>query len=83
MPGRRKDLRPKSGADAPSSGNYNPNYDPMRKSGPLFSITKSKRDNIGLFSNTPGSGAYFVNDDLAKTHSATWRIGSERRPGQQ
>lgn len=38
MPGRRKDLRPKSGTDAPGSGNYNPNYDPMRKSGPMFSI---------------------------------------------
>jgi hypothetical protein len=34
MPGRRKDLRPKTGTDAPGAGNYDPNYSAMRKSNP-------------------------------------------------
>ncbi len=40
MPGRRKDLRPKTGRDAPGAGSYDPNHNPMRRSSPNFSITK-------------------------------------------
>ena len=44
MPGRRSDLRPKSGRDAPGAGTYNPNLDPMRRSAPSFSVKKDTRD---------------------------------------
>jgi len=50
MPGRRSDLRPKTGRDAPGAGAYNPNIDPMRRSSPHFSLSKTKRDGeLGLF----------------------------------
>jgi hypothetical protein len=50
MPGRRADLRPKTGRDAPGAGSYNPNYDPMRRSSPNFSVTKQGRDGeVGMF----------------------------------
>lgn len=50
MPGRRSDLRPKTGRDAPGAGTYNPNIDPMRRSSPHFSLSKTKRDGeLGLF----------------------------------
>jgi hypothetical protein len=55
----------------------------MRKSVPHFSISKSKRADPSLFQVTPGSGSYFAVDHLSKTHAASWRIGSEKRPGQQ
>jgi len=84
MPGRGKDLRPKSGRDAPGAGTYNPSVVQARKSEPEFSVSKAKRDaSLGLFTNTPGAGTYFVNDGLVRTHSANWRIGSESRPKQQ
>lgn len=38
MPGRRKDLRPKAGTDAPGAGAYNPIFESTRKSLPTFSI---------------------------------------------
>jgi hypothetical protein len=44
MAGRRKDLRPKSGRDAPGAGSYNPKFDPVRRSNPSFSVTKGTRD---------------------------------------
>lgn len=63
MPGRRKDLRPKSGRDAPGSGTYNPLINGVRKSAPSFSVSKTKRDgSLGLFTNTPGAGHYFSKD---------------------
>lgn len=81
MPGRRKDLRPHSGRDAPGAGSYNPNMSTAKKSNPNFSVSKSKRDaSLSLFSNTPGAGAYLAKDILIKTHSASWKIGSEKRP---
>lgn len=41
MPGRRKDLRPKSGVDGPGAGAYKPNLSYTRKSEPQFSVSKS------------------------------------------
>lgn len=74
MPGRRKDLRPKTGRDAPGAGSYDPNYKNLRKSSPNFSLSKQVRDGeVSLFQNTPGIGSYFETDKLTKTHSATWR----------
>lgn len=74
-------MRPKTGKDAPGAGAYNPKVDPMRRSSPHFSLGKSKRDGeLGIFLNTPGAGNYFATDSLVKTHSASWRIGSEKRP---
>ncbi len=74
MPGRRKDLRPKTGRDAPGAGSYDPNHNPMRRSSPNFSITKQVRDGeLNLYPNTPGIGSYFGKDTLTKSHSATWR----------
>jgi hypothetical protein len=50
MPGRRADLRPKSGRDAPGAGAYNPNYNPMRRSTPHFSLSHQVRDGeINIF----------------------------------
>ena len=74
MPGRGKDLRPKSGRDAPGAGSYNPNINPMRRSTPSFSLSKGTRDaGLALCTNTPGAGSYFSNDKLVRTHSASWR----------
>lgn len=68
MPGRRKDLRPKSGRDAPGSGTYNPKIDIMKRSAPSFSLTKTNRDaGLGLYDSTPGMGNYNVDDRLSKT----------------
>eukprot|EP00347_Sterkiella_histriomuscorum_P010747 403375078 len=84
MPGRRPDLRPKTGRDAPGAGQYDPDYKPMRKSSPNFSLGKQVRDGeLNIFFNNPGATTYFAKDSLTKTHSATWRIGSETRPKQQ
>jgi len=44
MPGRRADLRPKTGRDAPGAGQYNPDYVKVRRSSPNFSVTKQVRD---------------------------------------
>jgi hypothetical protein len=74
MPGRRKDLRPKTGKDAPGAGAYNPEYKMVRKSSPNFSLTKQIRDGeVRMHLNTPGSGSYFEKDTLTRTHSASWR----------
>lgn len=63
MPGRRKDLRPKTGVDVPGSGTYDPKVDPMRRSAPSFSVSKTARDgSLGLYDSTPGCAAYKVND---------------------
>ena len=84
MPGRRPDLRPKTGRDAPGAGQYDPDYKAMRKSSPNFSLGKQVRDGeLSIFFNNPGATSYFAKDSLTKTHSATWRIGSETRPKQQ
>jgi len=48
--GRLKDLRPKTGRDAPGAGSYNPDYKNLRKSSPSFSLTKQTRDGeLGVF----------------------------------
>lgn len=81
MPGRRKDLRPKSGRDAPGAGAYNPKLSSTRRSDPSFSVSKAPRDpSLNQYGNTPGATSYQVNDGLVRTHSANWRIGSEHRP---
>lgn len=85
MPGRRQDLRPKVGVGVPGSGSYDPWHNSVKKNGPLFSVGKMRRDGeIGIFKNTPGAGTY--GDDAAKVvraKSASWRIGSEKRPEKQ
>ena len=74
MPGRRADLRPKTGRDAPGAGSYEPEYKKVRQSSPQFSLGKQMRDGeVGHFFNPPGSGNYFSKDQLTKTHSASWR----------
>jgi hypothetical protein len=74
MPGRRTDLRPKVGKDAPGAGQYDPKVDPMRKSAPSFSVAKTKRDaSVNQVTNTPGIGNYDLTDALTKVQSATWR----------
>jgi hypothetical protein len=61
MPGRRADLRPKTGRDAPGAGQYDPEYTKLRRSSPNFSLTKQIRDGeVNIFQNTPGSGSYFA-----------------------
>jgi hypothetical protein len=68
MPGRRKDLRPKSGRDAPGSGAYSPNVNPMKRSTPSYSLTKTIRNpGAGRYDATPGMGDYKIDDRLVKT----------------
>lgn len=74
MPGRRPDLRPKSGRDAPGAGAYNPNYNPMRRSAPNFKVGRQVRDGeVNIFFNNPGAGSYQVSEYLTKNRSATYR----------
>lgn len=61
MPGRRADLRPKTGKDAPDAGFYNPKltYSSVKPTSPEFSVTKAKRDGeLNLYTDTPGPLAY-------------------------
>jgi hypothetical protein len=76
MPGRRADLRPKTGKDAPDAGIYNPalTYSSVKLSPPKFSVGRSKRDGeLKLYTDPPGATAYSPNDTLTKTHFATWK----------
>jgi hypothetical protein len=84
MPGRRNDLRPKTGKDAPDAGNYDPryNYSSVKPLPPKYSVGKSKRDGeLKLYTDPPGAATYTPDQTLTKTHFASWRIGSEERPG--
>lgn len=85
MPGRRKDLRPKVGENGKGPGQYDPFHNSIKKNGPLFSVGKMRRDGeIGIFKNTPGAGTYA--DEAVRVNrakSASWRIGSEKRPEKQ
>jgi len=85
MPGRRKDLRPKVGVGVPGAGAYEPNQNSSKKNGPMFSVSKTKRDGgINIFKNTPGAGTYGdIASKVVRAKSASWRIGSEKRPEKQ
>ena len=75
MPGRRKDLRPKVGVGVPGAGAYDPDNKCAKKNGPMFSVSKSRRDGeLSIFKNTPGAGTY--GDTATKVNrakSASWR----------
>ena len=59
FPGRRKDLRPKTGKDVPGSGTYEPSYNYVKNAKPKFSVGRSARDGaLGIFKNPPGPGQY-------------------------
>ena len=74
LPGRRADLRPKSGKDATGAGAYDPNYKPMRRSAPNFSVGHQVRDGeLSIFFNTPGAGHYDASLGLTKNKAATYR----------
>ena len=75
MPGRRKDLRPKLGVGVPGAGAYDPEVSPVKKNGPLFSVSKSKRDGeLKIFKNTPGAGHYGdTAQKVVRAKSASWR----------
>lgn len=85
MPGRRKDLRPKVGVGIPGSGTYDPMNTFTKKNGPMFSVSRQKRDGEReIFKNTPGAGTYMdVSNNIVRAKSASWRIGSEKRPEKQ
>ena len=90
MPGRRKDYvsieRQRLGVGVPAGGAYNPNDKSSKKNGFSYSVKKSTRDGeLGIFKNTPGSGAYHPDASLkiVKTASACWSMGSSKRPKQQ
>jgi len=76
MPGRRKDLRPKTGVGVPGSDSYDPSHSLSKMANPMFSLSRSKRDGeLGIYHNTPGSGSYQpdASTNLVKEHSASWR----------
>jgi hypothetical protein len=76
MPGRRADLRPKTGKDAPDAGLYNPKhtFSSVKNHSPEFSVKKAKRDGeLALYTETPGPLAYSPEDKFTKTHAATWK----------
>jgi len=76
MPGRRADMRPKTGKDAPDAGVYNPSntYSSLKDLAPKFSVGKSKRDGeLKLYTDPPGATAYSPQDTFTKTHFASWR----------
>jgi hypothetical protein len=85
MPGRRKDLRPKVGVGVPGSGQYEPTHSFVKKNGPQFSVSKQRRDGeLGIFKNTPGAGTYGdTAANIVRAKSASWRIGTEKRPEKQ
>ena len=90
MPGRRKDYvsieRQRLGVGVPEGGIYNPNDKSSKKNGYSYSVKKARRDGeLGIFKNTPGSGAYHPDASLkiVKTASASWSMGSSKRPKQQ
>ena len=76
IPGRRKDLRPKSGADAPGSNVYNPEDAYTKKNGPQYSLSKGHRDGeVGIYYNTPGAGTYQPDHSKNLVHNdfPSWR----------
>ena len=76
MPGRRKDLRPKTGLGVPSGGEYDPSYGYSKLQNPRYSMSNSKRDGqVSIFHNNPAPDKYFdyKYDKLIKSQSATWR----------
>ncbi len=81
MPGRRKDLRAKSGVGVPGAGSYNPSLNYVKKNAPGYSVNRSSRDGpLGQYGRSPILTKYTPNYKLAKTHSASWVMGSEKRP---
>ena len=61
MPGRRKDLRPKTGVGVPGSNVYNPKDNLVTTAAPQFSVSKNQREkDAKKLWNTPGSGTYHV-----------------------
>ena len=90
MPGRRKDHvtvdRLRHGVGVPGAGVYDPRDSYSKKNGPLFSVSKSKRDHdIKLYKNTPGAGTYEPDcaTKVVRASSASWSMGGEKRPKQQ
>jgi hypothetical protein len=78
MPGRRMDLRPKTGVGVPQADHYNPasGFGQIHKSSSNYSISKSKRDGeLGVFPKGPGCTAYNPQDSLGmiKLKASTWR----------
>ena len=90
MPGRRKDHvsieRQRFGVGAPGCDTYNPKDKTSKKNGPLFSVSKSRRDgSLAIFKNTPGAGTYQPDaaTKIVRHNSASWSMGTNKRPVQQ
>ena len=61
MPGRRKDLRPKVGLDAPSCDTYSPSKSYVTPNEKNWKLTKDERDKtIPVYKMTPGVGKYHI-----------------------
>ena len=79
MPGRRKDLRPKSGLDAPGADKYNPSHGYTKKRAASYGMGSLHRDGeLPLYKSTPGVGTYEPTkaSTLTKNQSAAWVIGN-------
>jgi hypothetical protein len=78
MPGRRADLRPKTGKDVPAAAAYNPSHTQVHKATAKFSVGTERRDgSLGIFKGTPGATAYKPHqgsfDTLVRPKSSSWR----------
>ena len=83
MPARRKDHvsieRKLWGSGVPGSDTYNPSDKYSKKNGPLFSVSKGRRDGeLAIFKNVPGAGTYHPDGgiNMVKCRSASWSLGS-------
>ena len=70
----------------PGSGKYDPSVNYVKENGRQFSVPKQRRDGeVNIFKQTPGVGTYKPDSGTLMTRhkSATWRVGSEKRPKHQ
>jgi len=68
MPGRRADLRPKTGKGVPAAGN--PAYSQTEKKSAAYRMGTSKRDGeVGIFKRGPGPTAYNHHENINNTRA--------------
>jgi hypothetical protein len=81
MPGRGKDLRPKTGTIGPGAAGYHPSIEATRKSTPNFSMSKGikftskttkEAGNSCIYTITGGPSSVYDNDLATKPKASSW-----------